>query len=340
MHLRGHVEAQDPLRVRYLEAGIIEDGVIHFFRRRQNVFQFTFITGKRVAQHGKPRFLPRSEVDDICFRDLRFNQHGAEIRQRQNVRRLLGGDHCLSLQGGNLRHFAGHRRQDPRVIEVGLRRIERRLVTLYLRFNSADLRLFHRQIGGRGIKVLPRDQLALRQLLLTGQSHLRQFALRARLIELGAQLHERRFHLFNLVLRLLRIDNPQQLILFNLIANIDVQRFQLSADLGADVNFSQGIQFAGGQHALLEIPFANYQRLVVRQRRIEDPPSPDSQPQHNDRQQPPDGPAFSLHFHIPIPAVSLPLQAVILSKPVGNRTPIFLVNDVLFSCRRALCRRK
>lgn len=41
VHLRGHVEAQDPLRVRYLEAGIIEDGVIHFFRRRQNAFQFT-----------------------------------------------------------------------------------------------------------------------------------------------------------------------------------------------------------------------------------------------------------------------------------------------------------
>ncbi|MFS9531708.1 hypothetical protein Q6247_26450, partial [Klebsiella pneumoniae] len=41
-----------------------------------------------------------------------------------------------------------------------------------------------------------------------------------------------------------------------------MQRFHLSADLGADVNFSQGIQFAGGQHALLEIPFANYQRLV------------------------------------------------------------------------------
>ena len=149
-----------------------------------------------------------------------------------------------------------------------------------------------------------------------------------------------RLHLFDLVLRLLRIDNPQQLVLFDLIADIHVQRLQLSADLGADVNFSQGIQFAGGQHALLEIPFANYQRLVARQRRIEDPPSPDSQPQHNDRQQPPDGPAFSLHFHIPIPAVSLPLQAVILSKPVGNRTPIFRVNEVLFSCRRALCRRK
>lgn len=163
-----------------------------------------------------------------------------------------------------MRHFAGHRRQDPRVIEVGLRRIERRLVTLYLRFNSADLRLFHRQIGGRGIEVLSRDQLALRQLLLTGQGHLRQLTLRARLIELGAQLHQRRFHLFDLVLRLLRIDNPQQLVLFDLIADIHVQRLQLSADLGADVNFSQGIQLAGGQHALLEIAFAHHQRLVVR----------------------------------------------------------------------------
>lgn len=134
-------------------------------------------------------------MDDIRFRDLRFNQHGAEIRQR----RMLGACWaaitvcpcrvviCVTSPAIGARIV--------RVIEVGLRRIERRLVTLYLRFNSADLRLFHRQIGGRGIAVLPRDQLALRQLLLTGQSHLRQLALRARLIELGAQLHERRFHL-------------------------------------------------------------------------------------------------------------------------------------------------
>ncbi len=88
----------------------------------------------------------------------------------QNVRRLLGSDHRLSLQGGNLRHFASHRRRDPRVVEVGLRGVERRPVALNLRFDGADLRLFHRRVGGRGIEVLSRDQLALRQLLLTGRS--------------------------------------------------------------------------------------------------------------------------------------------------------------------------
>jgi hypothetical protein len=44
-------------------------------------------------------------MDNIRLRNLCFDQHGAHIRQRQNVRRLLRGNHRLPLQRGDLRHF-------------------------------------------------------------------------------------------------------------------------------------------------------------------------------------------------------------------------------------------
>ena len=105
-------------------------------------------------------------MDHVSFRNLRFDQHGTEVRQGQNVWRLLGGNHRLSLQGRDLRHFTGHRREDTRIVEVGFRGVEGRLVAFDLRFDGADLRLFHRHIGGGGIQILARNQLTLRQLLL------------------------------------------------------------------------------------------------------------------------------------------------------------------------------
>ena len=83
-------------------------------------------------------------MNDVRFRDLRLHQHGAEIGQGQNIRRLLGGNHRLPLQGGDLRHFSGHRRQNFGVVEVGFGRIQGRLIAFDLGFNRADLRLFDR----------------------------------------------------------------------------------------------------------------------------------------------------------------------------------------------------
>jgi hypothetical protein len=55
---------------------------------------------------------------------------------------LLRGNHRLSLQGGDLRDFTGHRRHDLRVVEVGFRRIQRGLIAFNLRVDGANLRLF------------------------------------------------------------------------------------------------------------------------------------------------------------------------------------------------------
>ncbi len=76
-------------------------------------------------------------------------------------------------------------------------------------------------------------------------------------------------------MRLLGIDHPQQLILFHLIADVNRQRLQLPAHLGADVNLTQGVQLPRCQHALLKLSWTHDQRLVLRDRRIELPPSPD-----------------------------------------------------------------
>ena len=124
-----------------------------------------------------------------------------------------------------MRHFTGHRCQNPRVVEVGFCGIQRRLITLYLRLDGADLRLFHRQIRSRRIQLLAGNQLTLGKLLLASQGDRGKLAFSASLIQLGAQFHQRRVDFFDLVLRLLGVNHPQQLIFLNLVANIHAQRF-------------------------------------------------------------------------------------------------------------------
>ena len=160
-------------------------------------------------------------MNDVRFGYLGFHQHGAHIRQGQDVRRLLRGDDRLALQGGDLRHFPGHWRNDLRVIEVGFRRIQRGLIPFDLRIDGANLRLLHRQLRGGGVQILFRDGLGFRQRLLARQGDLSEITLRLSLRALRAQLHQLRFHFADLVLRLLRIDHPKQLAFFNLIANLN-----------------------------------------------------------------------------------------------------------------------
>lgn len=85
-------------------------------------------------------------MDNIRLGNLRFDQHSAHIRQRQNVRRLLGGNYRLPLQRGDLGDFTGHRRNDLRVVEVGFRRVQRGLITFDLCVDGANLRLLDRQL--------------------------------------------------------------------------------------------------------------------------------------------------------------------------------------------------
>ena len=160
-------------------------------------------------------------MNDVRFGHLSFHQHGAHVCQGQDVRRLLRGDNRLALQGGDLRHFPGHRRNDLRVIEIGFRRIQRGLIPLNLRVDGANLRLLHRQLRGGSVQILFRDGLRFRQCLLARQGDLGKITLCLSLSALRAQLHQRRFHFADLVLRLLRIDHPQQLAFFNLIANLN-----------------------------------------------------------------------------------------------------------------------
>ena len=154
MDLRGHIQTQDPFRIGNFEAGIVENRIIHFLWRRENIFELTFVARLRIAQHGKPGLLPRMQVNYISLRNLRFHQHGAHIGQGQNVRCLLGGNNGLPLQGSNLCYFASHWRNDAGVIKIGFRRIERGLITLNLRVNCANLRLFDRHFGGRRVEIL------------------------------------------------------------------------------------------------------------------------------------------------------------------------------------------
>ncbi len=125
-------------------------------------------------------------MNNVSLRDLGFDQHGAHIRQGKNVRRLLGSDHRLTLQGSNLCHLSRHRGDNACVVKVGFRRIEGGLVTLDLRLDGTGLRLLYRQLSGGAVEILARHRLGLRQLLLTGERHRSQPLLRLRLSALGA----------------------------------------------------------------------------------------------------------------------------------------------------------
>ena len=154
MDLRGHIQTQDPFRVGNFKAGIVENRIIHFLWRWKNIFELTFVARLRIAQYGKPGLLPGMQVNHIRLGNLRFHQHGAHICQCQNVRCLLGSNNGLPLKGSNLRDFACHWRNDAGVIKVGFCRIERGLITLNLRVNCANLRLFDRHFGGRRVEIL------------------------------------------------------------------------------------------------------------------------------------------------------------------------------------------
>ena len=142
---------------------------------------------------------------------------------------------------------------------------------------------------------------ALHQLLLTRQRDAGQRGFGLRLAALGAQLHQRGFHLFDLVFGLLRVNHPQQLILLHAVADVYRQGFQLAADLGADVHFAERVELTGGQHALLEIVLARDERLVLRRRGVQRPPDPDGCQQYDHQQQQIALFKFSLEYHV-IPA--------------------------------------
>ncbi|MNP25142.1 hypothetical protein D3C76_1179370 [compost metagenome] len=196
-----------------------------------------------------------------------------------------------------MRHFPGHRGDDTGVIKVGFGAVQRGLVAFDLRIDGANLRLLDRQLRNRGIQILLRDRLGRSQLPLTVQGHLGQLTLRFSLAALGAQLHQGRLHLFDLVFGLLRIDDPQQLPFFHFVANLHRQRFQLPADLRAYVHLAQRVQLAGGEHALLQLARTDNQRLIVRHRGVKHPPQPESSHQYNQHQQQKQLPAFSLKVH-------------------------------------------
>ncbi len=100
-------------------------------------------------------------MDHVRFRDLRFYQHGAHIRQRQNIGRLLSCNHRLSLQGSDLRHFPRHGGDNTGIFQVGFRGVQRGPITFDLGIYGANTRLFNRHLRRRGIQILLRYRLSL-----------------------------------------------------------------------------------------------------------------------------------------------------------------------------------
>ncbi|MNT71181.1 hypothetical protein D3C72_2096440 [compost metagenome] len=98
--------------------------------------------------------MARLEADDVRFRHLSLHQHGAEIRQRQNVRCLLRGYHRLALQRGDLHHVTVHRCFYTGKRQIDLGSIQAGLIPGDLRLNGTHLRLLHRQLCRRLIQIL------------------------------------------------------------------------------------------------------------------------------------------------------------------------------------------
>ncbi|MNV69158.1 hypothetical protein D3C71_1620570 [compost metagenome] len=87
-------------------------------------------------------------MDHVRLGNLGLHHHATHVCQRQNVGRLLRGDHCLALQGGDLNHITVHRRFDTGIGKIDLGGIQAGLIFGDLRSGGCHLRLFHRQIGG------------------------------------------------------------------------------------------------------------------------------------------------------------------------------------------------
>ncbi len=182
-------------------------------------------------------------------------------------------DHRLALQRGDLHHVAVHRGFDAGVGQVDLGGIQAGLVAGDLRIDGAHLRFLHRQLRRCLIQILTRYRLQFGQCLVALQRDRRQLLLGLCLQQLRMQLAQRRLAFANAVLRLLRIDNPQQLAFFHLVADLDIQLFQLPADLRADVNLAHRVQLAGRQHVLLQIALGDLYRFESGWRRMAEVPN-------------------------------------------------------------------
>ncbi|MNE16696.1 hypothetical protein D3C80_1096490 [compost metagenome] len=166
-----------------------------------------------------------------------------------------------------------------------------------MRVNRANLCLFDRQLSGCGIQILAGNRLRFGQRLLATERDLCKFTFRFGLTPLSAQFHERGFYFANLVFCLLRIDNPQKLAFFDFVTNLNRECFQLTTHLRADINFAQRVQLSGCQHVLLQLTRSNNQRLVLRHRRVENLPKPETTDEYHHCQQKIELPAFSLKVH-------------------------------------------
>ncbi|MNI17088.1 hypothetical protein D3C73_704460 [compost metagenome] len=181
---------------------------------------------------------------------------------------MLRGDHCLALQGGDLNHITVHRRFDTGIGKIDLGGIQAGLIFGDLRSGGFNLRFFYRQLSGEFIQILARHRLHLGQFAVTLQGHCRQLLLCQSLLQLGLQLLQRGFAFANAVLCLFGIDNAEQLAFLHLIANLDLQALQLSADLSPHINLTHRIQLAGCQYALLQIAFSDLDGLKLHRSRM------------------------------------------------------------------------
>ena len=159
----------------------------------------------------------------------------------------------LSLQHGDGDHFAGHRRRDLGIPQIGFSGVYRRRGLLHLRRERVDVGGSDIEIGTGDVTVVLGDHGLRVEHLVSVAQHFGERQLRLFQVALRSHVFERCVCRRQGCVRQNRIDFRQQLVFYHLIAALDLKRFQLAGGLSADIDVGDGLQDTGSHHRALHI---------------------------------------------------------------------------------------
>lgn len=211
----------------------------------------------RLAQRGEVHRHAGLDLDHVRFGDFRIDRDQVQTGQHHDGRRGLVGVDGAAFFGDHRDHGAVHRRGDAGVGQVGAGGAELGFAALDLCIEGLDLRARGLELGIGRVELGTRGGLGGQHLLLArelelgfAQAGLLHRALRLDLVQRGLGVE-------HLVLLGGGVDLGDQIALFDGIAELDLQRFDLAGGLCTDADQLVGIDHAGGFHGLFDIAAAD-----------------------------------------------------------------------------------
>ncbi len=234
MHLGGHRNTQTVIRVGDVEQCVVEHRTVRLagvaglrvkkvLRRRFRAFQLGVIAFFGIAEDGEIDLLPWGDMNHVGLRDLRLDGHGVQIRQFENHRRQLAGDHGLPFLRHDTHYITADRRDDAGVTQVDPGGLDLDSCVAHLCLQRAQVGTADLEVRLRRIEVLLRDRVIRTQLLVALVNGFGVLELCNSRVLLGDQVLFVDLRLAQGVLQHNGIDFRQPLTLFDLVTQIDLQ---------------------------------------------------------------------------------------------------------------------